>query len=561
MSQPLFFASRRCCCNSILLSNKRCGRSLSSTAGSAGIAAIRKRAVTKFGAPPSINTILDDTATWQQVQSAGAAIKSIGSARRVFLLDPHLTPAEMEGLAYRIRALARNEGLSAVLIATDDTNDLIAGARSRMVLNTLEAETQLVPNGASAATTSTVLPEDLYNTPLTGTGRTWHVAAGYDPLQLFQRGEHVNSDAVDYVFKSLSDLAVAVRGSVAQDTKIPIITIPHGAVTDGGFAFLLSSYVMATDETCFRILNPSRGLSFDPVGLSYMLPRLGREFSQDAAKYPGCGLILALLGYEANAEDMMETGLATNFMESASGVGPLEEALSAIPPWNQQEIIKRPIRFYGDNEEPKDHNAAYRNVAVATAVHCMSVYRADGEDMFDTTNPSGYDFIFSDPSLIVNPAPDTLERSSDLVNYAATFHSIFHLETSVAGIFNALSEVASRETKSTLEKPAEDEEGIFVARDFVRRLQSQSPLALACTFRLFWMGSNREETLESCMAREAKVQKKLLAMSDFENWARHASKIGSSSDTSSNDVAPFMGWKHKSVEEVTDDEVAEILEI
>lgn len=521
-----------------------------------GAAAIRKKAIQRFGAPPSINTILDDTATLQQVQSAGAAIKSIGCARRVFLLDPYLKPAEIEGLAYRLKALSRNEGLSAVLIATDDTNDYVTGARPRMLLNRQEEEEEAPAPAPAASAASTVREEDAnYNSAPLDIGHTWHVAAGYDPLKLFQRGEHVNSDAVDYIFKSLGDLTKTIRGN-AQDTKIPIITVPHGAVTDGGFAFLLASYVMATDETCFRILNPSRGLSLDPVGLSYMLPRLGREFAQPAAQYPGCGLILALMGYEANASDMMETGLATNYMETADGVGFLEQALAEIPPWNQQELIKRPIRYYGDAAEPSmDHNAAFRNVAVANAIHCMSLYRADGAEMWDmNANNNRTNFLFSDPSLIVDPAPETLERSSDLVNYAATFHSIFHQETSVAGIFNGLREVASRETTSTLENPSEEEEGIFVARDFVRRLQCQSPLALACTFRLFWMGSNRQETLESCMARECKVQKKLLAMSDFENWARHSRKGG-------DNVEPFMGWKHKSVEEVTDDEVAEILEI
>jgi enoyl-CoA hydratase/carnithine racemase len=535
-------------------------RSLSTASG---VAAIRKMAITRFGVPPSVSTILDDASTWQQVQSAGAAVKSIGCARRVFLLDPHLKPPEIEGLAYRIAALSRNEGLSAVLIATDDTDDFVTGAQPRYFLNRQEEELLLARPG-EAYSSSTVRQDAVsFNATIPGIDRTWHVAAGYDPLRLFQRGEHVNSDAVDYVLKNLSDLANAVRGQDAKDTKIPIITVPHGAVTDGGFAFLLASYVMATDETCFRILNPSRGLSFDPVGLSYMLPRLGREFAQPGAQYPGCGLILALLGYEANAADMMETGLATNFMGSATGVGYLEEALAEIPPWNQQEITKRPIRYYGDDSDPPDHNAVFRNVQVATAVHCMSKYRADGAEMWETTTGDHHDFLFFDPSLIVDPEPDILERSSDLVNYAATFHSIFRQETTVAGILNAFREVASRETKSTLEHPSEDEEGIFVARDFVRRMQNQSPLALACTFRLFWMGSNPQETLESCMTREAKVQKKLLAMSDFENWARHSVKLASSSSSDrsrSDDVEPFTGWKHKSVEEVTDDEVAEILE-
>lgn len=58
----------------------------------------------------------------------------------------------------------------------------------------------------------------------------------------------------------LTALASAVMGD-SNKTKVPTICIPHGIITNGGFCFLLSSYVMTTRESCFRILNPSRGLS------------------------------------------------------------------------------------------------------------------------------------------------------------------------------------------------------------------------------------------------------------------------------------------------------------
>ena len=37
-------------------------------------------------------------------------------------------------------------------------------------------------------------------------------------------------------------------------SKVPIISLPHGLVTDGGYALLLGSYVLATHSTLYRIL-------------------------------------------------------------------------------------------------------------------------------------------------------------------------------------------------------------------------------------------------------------------------------------------------------------------
>ena len=103
--------------------------------------------------------------------------------------------------------------------------------------------------------------------------------------------------------------------------KFPLLFLPHGAMTDGGAAFLLSSYVLATYDSPFSILNPSRGLSLDPTGLSWWWPRLGQEFEQESVPYlVGCALSLGLTGYKANYQDMMETGLATHYIESSEAV-------------------------------------------------------------------------------------------------------------------------------------------------------------------------------------------------------------------------------------------------
>ena len=88
---------------------------------------------------------------------------------------------------------------------------------------------------------------------------------------------------------------------------------------DAGYALCVGGFVLATPDTCFRVLNPSKGLSFDPIGLSFVLPRLGWEFKQRSAEYTGCGLLHALTtGMEANASDSMETGIATHFVDNVN---------------------------------------------------------------------------------------------------------------------------------------------------------------------------------------------------------------------------------------------------
>ena len=500
-------------------------------------AAVRKRAVYRSGAPPSISLIKDfgvDTS------NTPAFIREVGCTRRVFLLEPYMTTAELEGFSYRIKVLTKNEGINSVLIANDDNDDKQTGA----------LPSSLIKRDYSYLRDDT-LPDSFDPTLV----EPRHVAGGYDPLQVYRDGKHKDYESVSNLLQQMTNLASAVMGD-SRKTKIPTIFVPHGMVTDGGCAFLLASYVLTTRQSCMSILNPSRGLSFDPVGLSYILPRLGTEFDQAAAQFPGsCGLILGLMGYKANCDDMIETGLATNAMESPAGLGMLEDTLSQLKPWNQQGLIKEPIRNYGDVIPPIDHNAQFRNVQVADTIHCLTDYRADGKEIWSNNpkSPANNFREFYDPSInVADPTPFCTERTSNLVDYGATFHEIFSSNLELPKIYNALKDIANRPTASNAPNRVQREVK-EVAADFVQRLDRQSPLAVSVAFRLLRLGAQENQTLRSCSARELNAQVNLFASDDFQTWAEHALKHGP--------TAPFAGkWKHKHLSQVANDEVTEIIE-
>jgi len=120
-----------------------------------------------------------------------------------------------------------------------------------------------------------------------GRNKVWNVAAGYDARSLVDTELHEKM----YVLDSMMKLARSVKGgkptshtnanantnaAKRNDTqqyvsKIPFISIPHGSISDRGYALAMGSYVLATPNSRFGISNPSRGLSLDPIGLSYIL--------------------------------------------------------------------------------------------------------------------------------------------------------------------------------------------------------------------------------------------------------------------------------------------------
>lgn len=492
--------------------------------------------------PTRSNATSDASSPANRLAHAKVALRPMGNSRRMFLLDPYLEGADMEGLAYRIRALSKNEGLNSLLIATDDQDDVASSNNCLPRYITKRKEVNMDGIGL-----------DMDPAP----GHTWYVAGGYDPLHVAEKSASNDSGYIDYLLESLRTLAMAVKG-YDTDAKIPIITLPHGAITDGGYALCMGSYVLATQETSFRILNPSRGLSLDPIGYSYILPRLGWDHQQASANYPGCGMILALSGYEANSFDMVGTGLATH-LASDSGILPiLEEELATMLPWNQQGLARQPKRYYGQPPGTvRDVNSQVRNKQLAYIIDQVSDLSADASNEF----PFDYTALYegSDASLDTDEVPwDAGFYSSPLVDIAAEFDHIFREEDSLEGVMARLAEVAAASEANAA--PYEDQLSMLtstpsVAKDLVERMQAQSPLALRVVHQLMKMGSGRLATMENCMGREAKAQRKLMGRPDFLNWASHVQKHGG--DVSKSPA--FGGWQHPDVASVLAEEVDEIL--
>jgi enoyl-CoA hydratase/carnithine racemase len=483
-----------------------------------------------------------DSAVFTKLATASVALRTMGNSRRLFLLDPHLSASEMEGLAYRVDALSKSEAINSLLIATDDKVD--TGPYSNCLPRYITERKEVNLDGISL---------DLDPLPQ----HTWYVAGGYNPLEI----DPNNMEQIDYLMDSMSRLAKSIVGT-GEGTKIPIITFPHGAITDGGYAFCMGSYMLATQETTFRIINPSRGLSLDPIGYSYMLPRLGWEFDQESKDYPGCGMILALAGYEADAYDMIWTGLATHVASNSSILATLEEELAVLAPWKQQRLVNSPKRLYAEEyyapaESRQDANRPFRNVTVAYLIDQVSDLAADTSNEF----PFDYSAIYEgcDASLDTDHVPwEAALHSSRLVDMAAALDNVFSNEDSLVGIMERLREIGAGAAKDSF--PSSDNAKVDlsianVAKDLVERMNRQSPLALRVVYQLMKMGQSPLATMEMCMEREAKAQRSLLSGPDFIKWQAHVRDHGGiESKTPS-----FTRWQHSNVKEVTIEEVDQVL--
>ena len=236
---------------------------------------------------------------------------------------------------------------------------------------------------------------------------------GYDAMQPMSQGDM--ADVLDGV--------TALAKATNSMSKSPVINVLNGLVSDGGYAACMGRYVVATLNARFQIANPSRGLSFDPVGFSYILPRLGKDYNQSSAKYP-VGKILALTGYVANGEDMVATGLATHY-GNWQDLAMLEQTLAQISPYEQQvqDTVERTKKF---KQYALPENKYY-DAAVANALDAFMAGNAAIRDLGSLGDASLGEY-----------------RESHLVDYAATFQEIF-AEDSVEGILDGLKEATSKE--------------------------------------------------------------------------------------------------------------------
>mmetsp|Transcript_2063 Transcript_2063/g.3736 ORF Transcript_2063/g.3736 Transcript_2063/m.3736 type:complete len:544 (+) Transcript_2063:253-1884(+) len=481
----------------------------------------------------------------------GAAILQLGCTRRIFVLQPTLTHEEMDGLAHRIKMLMKNTSLNSILLANhlESPNGNHKNKLEILPISALELDQDL-NDTALFGDEFDISAQSQTDSNNGNHNNEWLVGCGYDARKV----AGMDKSSREKLLSSMMKLSSAIKGSTTSTlepekdqyvSKIPFISVPHGLLSDGGYALAMGSYVLATSESRFRIMNPLRGLSFDPIGLSYILPRLGWEFQQPSASYP-VGSILALTGFEADASDMVETGLATHFMDSVGKLGSLERALASMVPYEQQRLIKEPPKRYGDtvqNRFKTDINARYRNVAIAGLMNSISSYDAMGQELASALEEMEA-LAQEDPSLVLEADRSQFlgDRSSTLLNIAVTFKDVFENESSLEGIVERIREYAAVDAKNE-----EGIEFVNVAKDILNGMEAQSPLALAATYKLMQTGKNANESLESCMKRERNVLLKLFNKEDFKNWAKSGAKEGE-----------FKAWKHKDVKDVTKDEVEEL---
>lgn len=142
-----------------------------------------------------------------------------------------------------------------------------------------------------------------------------------------------------------------------------------------------------------------------------------------------------------------------------------------------------------------------------------------------------------DPSLNFGSDKEQLlhqDRTSLLRDLAATLDSTIQQESSVQGIMERFQQIIS---DSSSQQEEEEKQCQMLVQGLLNTMQQSSPLALRAIYRLLQVGKDEAETWDSCIQREASVQRNLLQHSDFQT----------------------QKWKHASVADVTDDEVEELL--
>ena len=135
---------------------------------------------------------------------------------------------------------------------------------------------------------------------------------------------------------------------------------------------------------------------------------------------------------------------------------------------------------------------------------------------------------------------------SDLLDFAATFHTVFE-EDSVHGIMEHLRDIVGKKEDGGI-----DPEVIKVASYFLQEMERRSPLSLCAMHKLLELGNHSETSISNCMGREMVVQKNLFQKQDFQNW------FDLHNNTEGVDPHAVPKWKHASVSDVTDDEVDEL---
>ena len=405
----------------------------------------------------------------KSIIKSGAAVVKLGSMRRVTLKKSKLSTNEIYDLACRINILGRNQSLSSIVITNHRS------VQDFMLPYILDINNSYKEN----KNTHRISP-----------------IRGYDHKSLFR----MSSVQRQQILLGLSLLAAAVNGNLKKESTngchlkeeslslaprlhrisssyndppspssyIPTISIPHGHTYDGGYALLMSTYVLATSSSSYQIQNPSKGLAFDPIGLSYILPRLGQEHNQPSSHYP-VGKVLALTGYQANGNDMVETGLATHYLDNMTKLDLLEESLREMRSWNQHQLLPSSSKkIYRRPNTLRTNN--YLSVAVSNLLYSSCTYGSSGQEI--DPNDKEFQFgLYDDPSIHFGEHSTCYygQRSSHLLDIAATFSSIWN-ERNLVDIIKKLRQIEHIESNDKVVK--------VTAKSLADQMESYCPLAL-----------------------------------------------------------------------------------
>lgn len=211
--------------------------------------------------------------------------------RRVMVQRSYLTADECHGLADRLRVLGTNGAISSVFIS-----------RGTGKLSAVHA---IDPQERERRMLDPINPHKIQDD-----------LKGIDYAKLSP-----NKDDQHFALTGLQALTKACYTM----KKAPVVTLFDGQVENGGFGMAMGRYVMVTDQTRFQINTAQRGLSLDPIGYSFVLNRLGKDYRKLSCSTMAMANAVALCGMQLNGSDMLAAGLATHYATEGQSLHSLLE--------------------------------------------------------------------------------------------------------------------------------------------------------------------------------------------------------------------------------------------
>eukprot|EP00586_Coscinodiscus_wailesii_P021914 CAMPEP_0172496894 /NCGR_PEP_ID=MMETSP1066-20121228/94667_1 /TAXON_ID=671091 /ORGANISM="Coscinodiscus wailesii, Strain CCMP2513" /LENGTH=470 /DNA_ID=CAMNT_0013269433 /DNA_START=66 /DNA_END=1478 /DNA_ORIENTATION=+ len=423
-----------------------------------------------------------------------AVVCPAGTCHSAYLFEPHLAPDETSGLSHRLQIMSRNKSLSSVLISF--------------------AEKYYVDNNEGTYT-----PRSSYaNSKEAQFSRMSAALSPEPPHQLsFEGYRHpIPPEDRARTLDALSNLALCTHD---PRTKIPVVFAAGNAtISDGGYALsLCSHYTVCSASATYRVTNPRRGLSFDPIGLSFVLTRLGVDDDDDVLSdlSLAMGRMVSLGGYEMSGTEMVGVGMGTHLVyppgDGDEMVNLLEYELGNLTSFESQVFLERP-RVTQAEATYRKQNAIWDDDDLVNQKYKNQTVHELLRDMTDGVSSKVGEV---DIVTIAAMLKDTLERES------------------LEGVIEGFKELQDNDNRLGR-----------LAKDFLTKFEERSPLALAAVDKLLMKANDNSESLESCAAREKTVLMNLIKGKDYKNWVANGLEK--------------VEWTHQSINEVSSDEIDEL---